>query len=662
MASEVPPKPKMVVYGGTPPGPPRGPKKTRSRGGWWKRRPRWLKITAGVIGAVLLVAVAVGGYAAWKLDSVYNSVTKLSKNDKAASKLLAPTIPEAGSPITALLVGSDHRGKTVDGQYGLSDTLMLVRIDPKHHMASLFSIPRDLWVTVPGYGTGKINGAYSTGGDKLALAAVKEVTGVHPNYLLNVDFQGFRDLVNALGGVYINVDQHYYNPPSVAPSSGWSEIDINPGYQQLSGKDALAFSRYRHTDEDFHREARQQTFLKAFENRASTRFNGISITDLPAINDLINAIKGNLTIVGPGGSKVGLSTLQSFVATVYGVRSHVASIKPPAWQPYTGTDGAAAETVDPAALQHSIYIWKHPWLVATAKSSIPGGKPKKPAKPKWTPAVTPSAVTVTVLNGNGVTGDAGKATKQLKAWGYLAHAGGNAPNYSFPQSVVYYKAGGKAAATDIAHIVGSATVMPLPATMSKVSKPVALVLGKSYKGAIAVQPPATTTKTTTDTLPATLTPTTEYRDYFQQAAHHVHFRTLYPTVSQASSEFCPYNATDAVAGECSPLLPDPIRTYNLPAAGKGDNSMYAMFKFSNTFGEYWGVEETRFVDAPILQNPNATRDLDGRHYLFFFNGAHIQTIGFVNAGIAYWVQNTLLDGLTNPEMIAIARSLKPVTS
>jgi hypothetical protein len=77
-------------------------------------------------------------------------------------------------------------------------------------------------------------------------------------------------------------------------------------------------------------------------------------------------------------------------------------------------------------------------------------------------------------------------------------------------------------------------------------------------------------------------------------------------------------------------------------------------------GPYWGIEETRYTDAPLLQTPNATRTLDGRKYLFFFNGGHVQTIAFVQGDVAYWVQNSLLDDLSNAEMLAVARSLKPV--
>ena len=93
-------------------------------------------------------------------------------------------------------------------------------------MVSLLSIPRDLWV--PSLGN-KINSAYSDGGDAKSLEAVEEVTGVHPNYLLNVDFSGFQKLVDSLGGVYVNVDQYYYNPLAQSQYTGFSAIDIKPG-------------------------------------------------------------------------------------------------------------------------------------------------------------------------------------------------------------------------------------------------------------------------------------------------------------------------------------------------------------------------------------------------------------------------------------------------
>ena len=144
MASQVPPKPKMKVYGGKPPRPPRGSgRNSGGRGGWWQRRPRWVKITVGAVATLLVLVLAVGAAAAWYLNGVYDTITKLNPVDKQASKKLVPLIPTANAPISVLVVGSDHRGKTVSGENGLSDTLMLLRIDPKHHAAALLSIPRD---------------------------------------------------------------------------------------------------------------------------------------------------------------------------------------------------------------------------------------------------------------------------------------------------------------------------------------------------------------------------------------------------------------------------------------------------------------------------------------------------------------------------------------
>ncbi len=166
------------------------------------------------------------------------------------------------------MIGSDHR--YTDGSApARSDTLMLVRIDPRTHLISLLSLPRDLWVDIPGHGQDKINAAYSDGGPKLALETVKQVTGLHVNYLIGVNFHSFVSLVNDLGGVYVPVDQAYIHTEAennaLPVSERWSAIDIQPGYQLLNGSNALAFSRFRHTDSDFYRTARQQAFLHAFE-------------------------------------------------------------------------------------------------------------------------------------------------------------------------------------------------------------------------------------------------------------------------------------------------------------------------------------------------------------------------------------------------------------
>jgi polyisoprenyl-teichoic acid--peptidoglycan teichoic acid transferase len=640
----------MSVYGGEPPNPP------RRRRGRRRRVPRWARYTLSVLGLLLVVVLAAGGYELWYLNQVYNKVTKLTGFDIKASHKLAANIPTSSQPITALLIGSDHRSDGATGKNGLSDTLMLARMDPKHHMVSLLSIPRDLWV--PSLGN-KINSAYSEGGDAKSLEAVEAVTGVKPNYLMNVDFSGFQKLVDTLGGVYLNVDQYYYNPLAQSQYTGFSAIDVKPGYQKLNGADALAFSRYRHTDDDFHRQARQQMFLRAFEVRASARFHGISVLDIPSINRILGALSSSVTIVGPGGKAPSPRTLLTFAATAYQARSHVVSIHV-SWTSYLAPGGADAVQV--TNFPQAIFQWKHPWLVSRAAAALPTGKHKPPAH-AWTPAVTPATVKVTVLNGNGIAHAASKTVKGLKAWGYRAHPG-NAPSPS-TRTWVYYRPGDAAAAGDLAHILGKSTTAAIPSAVAAVVGPrvqVAVVIGAGFTGKLAVAAPQPAKTHHPTGLPATITPTNEYRADFVHAQQVLKFPIMYPTVAQADSSLCPWVPVPDGPGvlSCQGTSTSPTRIYGIAAAGKGWNSMYAVFKFPSALGPYWGIEETRFTAAPLLATPNATRTLDGRKYLFFFNGNHIQTIAFIQNGIAYWVQNSLLDDLTDPEMVAIARSLKPV--
>ena len=641
----------MVIYGGKPPRRPRG-------GRLLGRLPRWAKWTLGIIGAILIVLIVALGYEYNKVRTDIGRMTVLAPSDHKTSSELG-SVPGASQPINALIIGSDHRADGATGKNGLSDTLMLARMDPQHHMVSLLSIPRDLWVDIPGEGYSKINGAYSDGGNALALKTVEGLTGIKPNYVLNVDFSGFQRLVDTLGGVYVNVDQYYYNPPALSQEQGWSEIDIKPGYQLLNGVNALAFSRYRHTDDDFHRQARQQTFLRAFEARASARFKGISLTDLPFINDMLDAISHSITIIGPNNTVPSLSTLETLASTAYSSRSHVVSIHLD-WSSFTAADGASAVQV--SNLHSALYQWQHPWLMGSPTKGLPGNTAAKTHKAAFKPKVTPSSIRVAILNGNGYPGVAGKAVGQLDRWGYVAHTAGNAPSFKHQKTWIYYRPAGAQAANDLVKIFGPTAVKrPLSRTHLTGFGPQAttvVVLGKPFKGKVAIQAPKPPSK---PTLPSTLTASTEYAADFKPAKSYLHFPVMYPTVAQQNSSLCPWVPTPAGSGEltCQGSSQTPIRVYNIPAAGKGANSMYAVF-YDSAVNGYWGIEETRFTDAPLLATPNAERHLDGRTYKFFYNGSHLQTVSFMQNGVVYWVSNTLLDDLTNDEMIAIARSLRPV--
>jgi LCP family protein required for cell wall assembly len=173
------------------------------------------------------------------------------------------TIANPGNPQTLLLIGSDHRAGT-PWKAANTDTMMLVRLDPSSSTINLLSIPRDLRVQVPQGGVsapGKLNSAYSIGGPNLLVRILRQqvLPGLRVNHIIDVNFGGFEALVNAMGCVYVDVDHRYYNNTAL---TDYSSINIQPGYQRLCGSDALAFVRFRHTDSDLVRNARQQDFLR----------------------------------------------------------------------------------------------------------------------------------------------------------------------------------------------------------------------------------------------------------------------------------------------------------------------------------------------------------------------------------------------------------------
>jgi polyisoprenyl-teichoic acid--peptidoglycan teichoic acid transferase len=210
------------------------------------------------LGAVIVIAftattTAVAGLLQFKQFAADLSLTPPIGNAEV-------TIANPGNPQTLLLIGSDHRaGEPFNAAN--TDTMMLVRLDPDSSTINVLSIPRDLRVDIPGHGTNKINATYSFGGPNLLLRLLRSQVfpGLHVNHIIDVNFGGFEALINAIGCVYTDVDHRYYNNTAY---TDYSSIDVQPGYQKLCGPNALAFVRFRHTDNDLVRNARQQDFLR----------------------------------------------------------------------------------------------------------------------------------------------------------------------------------------------------------------------------------------------------------------------------------------------------------------------------------------------------------------------------------------------------------------
>ena len=628
----------MNVYGGSAGG-PREPKKPKAKRSRLRRTIYW-----SLGGATIMIVALVATVAVW-LYSDLSSISNLDVGVKAATTDLAvgnTSLPIAKRPAVALVLGSDHR--FTDGTAPpRSDTLMLVRLDPQHNIISLLSIPRDLYVNIPGIGMDKINAAFSEGkeGPTLALKTVEQVTGVHPNYLVVINFTGFRNLVNDIGGVYIPVDQNYQHSNVGLPTDEtYSAISIDPGYQMLDGADALAYARYRHTDSDFYRNARQQVFLKQFEQAASKRFHGISVSDLPAIKNVIDDITHNTEVADSHGG-VGWRTLLDYATFGYSHHPRLVSVRLNA---QTGMAGAASIVTDSTAdIERAVNQFEHPWKVAQPESALP----KQPSKkPPFKPATKPSTVTVRVLNGTARPGIAAKIGTGLGKWGYRTTPA-NAPSHQYMRTWVYYQPGFQKAAHDLATILGHGYAGAIPARFHNKAD-VTVILGADDSGTVALKPPV---KPKPYKPPTDMMATSQYKTYFATAARAAHLPGMYPTEVPIASTFEEFSPTE------------PIRAYQIKAAGGSKNSLYAYWNYDNTSGSYWGIEETRLVNAPILAEPSAVRKLGGRRFAFYFNGAHIHMVSVTDSrhGVVYWVQNSLLDELPNADMIAIARSLRPTS-
>src|SRR5580700_2338399 len=244
--------------------------------------PGWGMARRFAIAAVLIVALSAGATATVALNKITGIAEevfpKLNEIDAPRSVV---TAEYNGGPQTFLILGSDRRVGSKDAydreDPPHSDTILLVRFDPEQEQTSVLSIPRDLMVNIEprnggSYPQEKINAAYTIGnrlgGTKggMVLAAETIEREVFPGLTLNgivdVSFQGFIKVVDTLGCAYVNVDHRYYNENVGSTETDYTSINLQPGYQKLCYENALDYVRYRHTDDDFVRVARQQDFLR----------------------------------------------------------------------------------------------------------------------------------------------------------------------------------------------------------------------------------------------------------------------------------------------------------------------------------------------------------------------------------------------------------------
>ena len=178
---------------------------------------------------MVVVLAVVGGSYLWLNRLVESTRTTDSGIESVVGSTFEGSI---GTPtgMDILVLGSDKR-PTNEGEETRSDTVILVHADPDEDYLSMLSLPRDLRVEVPGHGIEKLNAAYAQGGPELTIQTVEQLTQVDIEEYVEVDFQAFSDIVDSLGGVYLDIDRRYYND-----NPEFELIKISPGYQLLDGR------------------------------------------------------------------------------------------------------------------------------------------------------------------------------------------------------------------------------------------------------------------------------------------------------------------------------------------------------------------------------------------------------------------------------------------
>jgi LCP family protein required for cell wall assembly len=622
---------------------------------------RAARVLSGLLLAVVAVAAGAAGGAYLWLDRTVADVQILTPAVKHAEAALSLPLP--GKPAIALLLGVDSRAGAGAGSDN-TDAMMLVRANPANDTISLLSFPRDLNVPIycsnTIYGHDRINAALADCGPKGVLETVEHLTGLPVNYLITVDFHGFKKIVNELGGIWIDVDRTYYNKNVGTAATDYSNIDLQPGYQLMSGGAALSFVRFRHTDSDLYRLAREQEFIHAIKDQVARNFDPLKLPGL------VSAITSNVQVA----AKTRLSDTTVLEYALFGATlpaGHIVQIGIPSTELIPLDVGGADElSVSATDLQAVVSQFERPQVIGAAKHT----DRNKPApvvvhhlRPKPHPsAPAPAATTLTVLNGNGVVGAAADASGLLGDQGYhvLPPPGGaiaNAPTMTYPETQIYFDPTlphAAAAAAALASLIRPAAAHVLPSSAAlRALDPHAMllvVLGRSFTGSLtlprapariqaAVTPPTTPASAAVELDPSAGS------TLLEPLARRVGFKLEDPTELASSS------VPDTFGGD------QPVRLYSIVP-----HNQAVRLVFVTAGGQFWGVEETAWSAAPILDDISLTRTIKGRSYDLYYAGGHLHMIVLRANGATYWVVNTLLNSLTNATMVAIAEGLEPLGS
>ena len=235
------------------------------------------KILFWILGIIGVLVIGGGVYAYNVYSKVSNTLNEVhkplerDKNNKQEAKI------NKSEPVSILLLGADERGE----DKGRSDSLMVITLNPKNNSMKTVSIPRDTYTEIVGKGkSDKINHAYAFGGVDMSVATVEKFLNIPINYYIEVNMEGFKDIVDAVGGVDVNNDLEFTQ----------DKHHFAKGNIHLTGDEALAFTRMRKADPrgDFGRQMRQRQVMQAVIKK------GASFSSLSSYGDVLTAIQKNV--------------------------------------------------------------------------------------------------------------------------------------------------------------------------------------------------------------------------------------------------------------------------------------------------------------------------------------------------------------------------------
>lgn len=401
-----------------------------------KERHRYKRIILSIIAALVTIIVLFGSATLIYFNILQNRLSSHGDVERALrGQLTERKAPQ--DPFYILLLGTD--GRPGEANYR-SDTILLARLDPHEKKVTLISIPRDIPVNIPGHGRQKINAAHAFGGPRLAVQTISEFCGVPITHYVEVTFDGFKEVVDALGGVEVDV------PKRIKDRDAGHEV-LEPGVQVLNGDQALMFCRSRKfKDGDYSRMRHQRIFLTALADKVLNHSSTVDM--LPAIDSLSKMVLTDMSvteIMGIINDFEGMDTDQIMTGVVpsEAMMSHGTAYVIPfveEWKEMMArVDRGEAPELDSQDLAAMAEAANRRHLERTDIKKDPDNK----------------EVTVTVKNGARLSGAATTASELMKRAGFDVIKVGDIDDMVYDKTMVIYRKGGKSeAAEKICKILG----------------------------------------------------------------------------------------------------------------------------------------------------------------------------------------------------------------